>query len=139
MIRQEGGIAQWEAQTHIVAALKANASITERATGIFDHAAPPDQPYPYVVMGDWTETNEDLLSIIGSQVTVTLHVWSFYQGGLEVKAIANDIAKELSHRSFSTENWHFPVVRLEHMHDLVQPDECHHLVMRFRLIAEKRS
>ena len=51
----------------------------------------PDSGFPYTVIGDDTAVAFDTDDTLGKEITVTLHVWSRYNGSKEAKQILGEI------------------------------------------------
>lgn len=77
-------------QTAIVTALKANATLMGLVEGVFDHV-PPEQAFPYVVVGDATSVPDDDHSLEGEDVACTILICSRYSGFKEALQIAAQV------------------------------------------------
>ena len=125
--------AVWQA---IYAAL--NGTITG---GVYDQV-PPEARYPYTVIGESTDVPDDLHDVEGSEMTVTLHVWSAAGSGAEVDTIMAQIDTALHHappavsgaRLWSVEREFTAVMRDQ---DPDTGDPLRHGIMRFRLNLEE--
>lgn len=86
------GSSQGEVQKYIYELLSADYTLNEVLKCRTYDAVPENAEYPYAVIGDMTETNRPTThSSIGRAVTLTVHIWSRYQGSKEVQAIGNRI------------------------------------------------
>lgn len=134
------GIAQWEVQKHVYSEMLSDAVLQNSLTGgIHDMIAPPEADYPYMVIGDWTESNDDMQANVGRQCTATIHVWSNYEGSKEAKLIGNQICVVIDRKPFVTENWNCNVVYLEYVNNMLGSDDRkQHLIMRFRFKLTRR-
>lgn len=102
--------ASWELQQQIFTLLKAGNAV---ASGrIYDDvpdaaasASAPDSEFPYVVIGEMDSIPDDADGAAGrddgEMETLTLHIWSRYQGQKEVKQIMQQI-KDLLHNTTIT-------------------------------------
>lgn len=108
--------AAFDLQATIFAALKANGALSGeggRAVRVYDDvpdavlaATAPDSEFPYVQIGETDALPDDASTSAGTGddgevETVTLHVWSRYQGQKEVKNIMQQI-KSLLHNQALT-------------------------------------
>lgn len=75
----------------ITAALQSVASLT----GVFDEQAPADQPSPYAVLGAVQELPGRLIADTERKLYVTLHLWSEYQGKVELLRLLDLIEQAL--------------------------------------------
>lgn len=60
-------------------------------TGAVHDQVPTDATYPYTVIGEDTDTPDDLRDVGGQEVTTTLHTWSAAAGSKEVRTIRQEI------------------------------------------------
>lgn len=75
-------------QDAIVATLKDDFLLTSMVTGIFDaQGVPRGQAYPYIALGDTTETDDSTFDTIGYEATLTLHIWSMQPNAQEAQRI----------------------------------------------------
>lgn len=72
-------------QTAMYAALTAAGTVTSKVTGVFD-AVPPNQPRPYVALGDFTELPNKTFGNNGHELTGTLHIYD--QDGVAFNGVA---------------------------------------------------
>lgn len=63
-----------ELQAAIYARLAGDVSVTSLVTGVYD-AVPEGAAYPYLAIGDYTETENRAFGRNGHEVTATLHVY----------------------------------------------------------------
>lgn len=99
--------ASWELQVAILAALKgdsppsiASGRIYDRVPDAASGATAPDSAFPYVQIGEMDSLPDDVDAASGrddgEMETLTLHIWSRYQGQKEVKQIMQQI-KDVLH------------------------------------------
>ncbi len=67
----------------------------EGLTGVFDEQAPADQPSPYAVLGAVQELPGRLIADTERKLYVTLHLWSEYQGKVELLRLLDLIEQAL--------------------------------------------
>src|SRR5690606_9406725 len=98
-------------QKAVVSALKANPALMARVTGVFDKV-PSDQRFPYVTLGSLFETEADTHTTRGLLASVTLHVWSEYEGNREAAEILEALDAVLDRQPLSVPGWtHVSVAR----------------------------
>ena len=68
------GTALWPIQKAIYTTLSGDATLMALATGVFDEV-PGDQPYPYIVVGEGTESPLECMSNYGNEDTVNVHIY----------------------------------------------------------------
>jgi hypothetical protein len=137
----KSGIAQWECQAYIYNVMNQDSTLQNICPGgIHDVQPPPDVAYPYIVIGDWTETNDDMQAQAGRQVTSTLHVWDNYEGSKIVKAIGDRIIELIDRVPFFTDRWFANVVYIEYINNMLNTtDMKQHLIVRFRYKLTRRG
>lgn len=128
-----------EIQGAIYQRLIGYAPLTALVTAIYDDV-PEDKVYPYVVIGDDTAVPFDTDTSLGTEATITLHVWSRYPGMSETKRIQGAIYDALARQQVSVSG----AVTLDLMPDYQEamrdPDqETRHGVIRFRLLLSDFS
>lgn len=75
-------------QQAISAKMLGDDTLMGMVTGIFDfRGIPEDQAYPYVTIGNPTETDDSTFDCAGYDTTFTLHVWSGQPGMQECQRI----------------------------------------------------
>lgn len=91
----------WEFQASLTTILTHDTTLMTTVKGVYD-LVPQNQVYPYVVIGESTEKQSDVLNSNqnprGFLVTTTLHIWSQYSGFKEALQIKRRIY-ELLHRN----------------------------------------
>ncbi|MEW2635264.1 DUF3168 domain-containing protein [Streptomyces sp. NPDC048389] len=125
-------------QVAVHGALTGDAVLMDLITGVFDHL-PEDQAYPYVVIGEATESPDNAHDRHGNQTTVTLHVWSQYRGYTQALTIAARIIQVLDHTALSIAGHRHVVTRYESSQTLTDPEppgDIRHVPMRFRIVSE---
>ena len=119
---------QLEIQTAVYSRLTSQLSET-----VYDDV-PQDPTFPFVVIGDDTGIPFDTDDTTGTESTLTIHVWSRYDGRSEVKGIMSDIYDALNRHSLSVTGANTIDCLYEFGETMLDPDmETRHGVMRFRL------
>lgn len=131
------GTATWELQKAVYAALTADAALMALITGIFDHV-PQGQAYPYLTVGDDTETDRNTFDRTGREPTMTLHLWSKYAGMKQAKDIAERVVTLLDDQALVVTGWGHVMTTYEFGEFLRDPDgETRHGVLRFRMLLQE--
>jgi hypothetical protein len=74
-------------------------------TGVFDfRGIPKDQAFPYVTVGDTTETDDSTFDTLGYEDTFTLHIWSIQPGTQECQQILANLNRLLNHQPLNLAN-----------------------------------
>lgn len=128
---------QWEFQQALFTALNGDSTLTTTlGASIFDHV--PDHQavtFPYVVIGEDTMLDYSTKDLVGSDVTVTLHVWSQYRGSKEVKQVMDRVHTLLHDSNLTVTGRNLINLRSEFSDVLRDPDGItRHGVMRFRAV-----
>lgn len=90
-------------------------------TPIFDHV-PPDQSFPFVVIGPFQWANADTFTEQNSVVDVTLTIFSTYPGKMEVLNIADQIEAAVRNTSLALDSGQCPSVRVTRVITSEDPD-----------------
>lgn len=93
-----------------------------------------DATFPYVTVGDTTFAPFDTDEAVGGEVTVTIHVWSRYEGRAETKGLQDDIYAALHRQTFSVVGYSLIGSLFEHSESFLDSDgKTRHGVSRFRI------
>jgi hypothetical protein len=119
--------------------LTGNAALMATISGVFDYV-PEDVAYPYVVIGEATETPDNSHDRFGRQTVITLHVWSQYRGHAQGLAIAAKVTALLDHQPLTITGLHHVVTRFEFSQTLTDPEppgDIRHVVLRYMVVTEQ--
>lgn len=99
----------------------------------------PDNPsFPYVVVGDDTALDWSGDWYLGTDATITIHVWSTQSGRSQTKQIQQEIDDALNRHHLEVEDFHVVTIHREYTETLLDPDgETRHGVQRFRLLGHE--
>lgn len=99
---------------------------------------PEDPTFPYVVIGDDTAVDFSDDTYLGTDATLTIHVWSRLAGRSEVKGIQQDIDDALNRFDLSVDGLSVITLHREFSETLLDPDgRTRHGVQRFRLLGHE--
>ncbi|MGG3662519.1 DUF3168 domain-containing protein [Bacillus gobiensis] len=73
-----------------------DASLSSKVGGRIYDAVPENTPYPYVTIGEPTDTPFDTKSSYGENIILSVHCWSSYNGKKEAYEVLNLILHSLS-------------------------------------------
>jgi hypothetical protein len=100
----------------------------------------PAVNFPYIVLGDDTGVPWDTDDVLGTEATITLHVWSRYRGKKECKTLLGLIYTALHRQAanLSATGYTFVDCLFEFSTVMDQNDGItRHGVCRYRLLIEK--
>lgn len=100
----------------------------------------PAVAFPYVVLGEDTHIPFDTDDSLGSESTVTLHVWSRYRGKKEAKGIQALIYDALTRQPLMLDAHDLITLEFEYSEVMLDPDGItRHGVQRFRALIEQAT
>lgn len=109
------------------------------STPVYDNV-PKNASFPYVVIGEDTHVPFDTDDSLGSESTVTIHVWSRYRGKKEAKQIQGEIYDALTRQELELDGYDLITIEFEYSDVLLDPDGItRHGVQRFRAIVERSA
>jgi len=128
---------QWEFQQALFTVLSGDSNLTTTlGASIYDDV--PDHQavtFPYVTIGEDTMLDYSTKDLVGSDVTVNLHVWSRYRGSKEVKQVMDRVHTLLHDSNLTVTGRNLINLRSEFSDVLRDPDGItRHGVMRFRAV-----
>lgn len=111
----------------------------ELSTPVYDDV-PRNAAFPYVVVGEDTHVPFDTDDSLGSESTVTIHVWSRYRGKKEAKQIQGEIYDALTRQELTVKDHDLITIEFEYSDVVLDPDAItRHGVQRFRAIVERSA
>lgn len=127
------GSPSWPLQQAIYARLSGDATlVTTLGAAVYDEP-PAGVAFPYVVVGDTTETPNDTMGVTGRDLTVTIHTWSRYRGMREISRMQDRIDQLLDRWLPTVAGWNSVHVLQEYFEALRDPDGLtRHGVSRYR-------
>lgn len=124
-------------QTALYARLSGFAPLSALVQGVHDHV-PQDAAYPYVQVGEIDSAEWDTDTSLGSDDTVTIHVWSRYRGRLQTHQIQDAIYSALHRHALAVDGAQVVTVEFEFADSLLDPDGLtRHGVQRFRVLLNQ--
>ena len=77
--------------------LTGDATLMALIAGVFDfRGIPPGQQFPYITLGESTETDDSTFDTFGYADTFTLHIWSIQPGSQECQQILKNLNRLLN-------------------------------------------
>ncbi|MFJ6386449.1 DUF3168 domain-containing protein [Streptomyces sp. NPDC091972] len=132
------GLAALPTQAGIREALLADAPLMDLIKGVFDWVE-EKQPYPYITIGEATETPANAHDRYGSEVLETLHIWDQNRGFAQSLTIAARVIQALDHTPLTivghVHRW-TRFVSLQTLRDPAPPGDIRHVPMTFRIGTE---
>lgn len=101
-------------------------------------AVPKGSTFPYVTIGEDTALDWSTKTANGQEVTVTIHVWSRYEGMKEVKQLTDEVIQQMTVSPLVMTGFTTNPVQLE-LNEVIRDSDgiTRHGILRFRLfIAE---
>lgn len=97
------------------------------------NSIPQETVMPYVQIGESTAADISAHGEPGQEVTVTLHVWSSYDGDEEADSICDQILQALSIVPLSVPGFSVPQSNLDYSDVMIDPTgTCRHGIVRWR-------
>lgn len=93
-------------------------------------SVPEGAKLPYVVIGEDIATDWGTKLKDGQNVSVTLHIWSDYNGMAEAKEMASTVLEALTSEPLEVQGFDFVLCRLELLQFMVDPEGYRHGVVR---------
>jgi hypothetical protein len=131
--------ASWALQQAIFATLCASDEIKDVAGDpprVFD-APPRGVAFPYIVIGDDTQSDWSTATDVGSEHALVIHVWSRADGHKEAKLVANAVRDALDGAALAVTSQALIDIRyLETSFTRETDGETIHAALRFRAVME---
>lgn len=127
-------------QEALVAKLKTDTQLMALITGVFDYSPIPiNQAFPYLVVGDSTEIDDSVLSDIGYDTTITMHIWSKYAGFKEARTILGNLNRLFNHKSLTLSSQRCVGTWYEFSQPLNDPTDntIRHMPVRYRIKVQE--
>jgi Protein of unknown function (DUF3168) len=121
----------YEAQRTIFATLANDATLRGLVTGVFD-AVPAGTAFPYITIGELSESDFATFDREGSEDTITLHIWSEYRGNTQQLRILDRINELLDGANLTMTGQTLVSIAYENGVTVNEP-ELRHFVARYRL------
>lgn len=122
---------QWDIQKAVFTKL------SELSTPIYDHV-PQGTKAPYINIGEDTSIEWDTDTELGSESTITIHVWSTKPGRSECKQLMQEVYDSLHRQMLYSNGIIYVNCVWEFAESFLDPDGVtRHGVMRFRIITQK--
>lgn len=127
----------WAIQVAVRNALLDDTDITDVVTGVYDHV-PETAGFPYITVGEATETSDNTHTTFGHQTTVTLHIWTRQRGHKQGLELLQSVKAALDRQPLEVDGRHTVLIRHEFTQTLRDPDpEVRHIPARFRVITQE--
>lgn len=135
--------AELNIQAAIHAALVGDAALMALVEGVYDAVPQASDSgngaeFPYVVIGDDTHIPFDTDTSVGADTTLTIHVWSRYEGRKQVKEIQGVIYDVLHRQSIPITGFHLVGIDWLGSESFTDSDGLtRHGVQTFRITVEE--
>ena len=131
-------------QKAIYAKLTGDTTLMALITGIFDMGnVPENQVFPYITLGNTTETDDSVLARIGYDDTLTLHIWTSNitgpKGSQQSNTILSNLNRLLNHQSLTLDTQNHVGTWYDFSDFLADPGEngVFHMPVRYRMRAQE--
>lgn len=126
-------------QTVIYQTLTAHAPLMAMVEGVFDDVG-ESQTFPYVTIGESTHAENDTVAVFGDDSTITIHVWSRFEGRSETKRIQGAIYDALHRAKPAYTGYNIMGIDWVNSQSFIDTDgETRHGVQTFRILIDKTS
>jgi hypothetical protein len=127
------GSPQWLLQQAVYSRLSGDAALATMGAAVYDEV-PQDAAYPYITLGDVTETSNDTMGRTGRDVTLTIHIWSQYPGSKQAKEVYGRLDELLDRWTPTVTGWNAVQMQQEFFESFRDPDGItRHGVARYRI------
>jgi hypothetical protein len=128
-------------QQAIYSKLTSDAPLMAAVVGVYD-AVPqleqPDTEFPYVTIGEDVHTTIDTDTELMNLVSITVHVWSRYNGRSETKNIQGLIYNALHRADLAYAGYKFVTITQEQSSTMMDADgHTRHGIQTFNLMIEE--
>ena len=128
-------IGQFALQEKLYSTLNGDSNLTTTLGAAVYDEVPENSSVPYVQLGPALTQDYSTKDVTGSEITLTLDVWSRYKGGKEVKNLMDRVHTLLHDSNLSVTGHNLINMRFEFGDVLRDPDGItRHGVMRFRAV-----
>lgn len=121
-------------QEAIYDTLTGDATLLSLVTGVFDFV-PENQDYPYVVIGEGTSVDWSTYQHFGEENTATIHIFSRYNGMLEMTDIMSQINALLVFQPLTITDYENVGIWYDFGNVFIEDHLTRHGVMRFRFLV----
>lgn len=123
-------------QTAVFNKLDKDTQLSSLITGVFDEV-PEKQAYPYVEIGDITQTPFRTFGKKGYDTTVTLHIWNQHSGFKPLQDILVLLNDLLDEQPLTISGFKTVYLLFEHSIEIKDPDGItKHIAARYRLVVQ---
>lgn len=128
--------ALWPVQVAAYGALTGHAPLMAAVAGVYDGEAAQDAVAPYIVVGSATEVPANTFGRRGWGDTLTIHVWSEYNGRREALEILDLIDAALAN-PLVIDGHQTARLKREFAEVLTDPDGSRHVPARYRVTTRE--
>lgn len=124
-------------QPAILAKLKGDATLMGMVTGVFDDV-PQGQSFPFIQVGTATETPRNTFGRKGREATITLDIFSRYQGFKEALQIYSRVDELLDGEPLTLQSYQLVFLQNDGMNTILGPDGItRHIPARYRAFVQE--
>ncbi|GIP38640.1 hypothetical protein J31TS4_19200 [Paenibacillus sp. J31TS4] len=120
-------------QQAIYRILTGDAGLMSRIKGVFDDV-PENQAFPYITIGEMTSGPFRTFSRFGEEATITLHIWSRYEGFKEASQILGEVNRLLADKEIEIPGYDSATCQYDFSETLRDEDgRTRHIPVRYRI------
>lgn len=123
-------------QAAIHAKLTDDAALRGMVNGIFD-AVPSGTAFPYIKLGEATESPFNTFDRKGKDNTFTVHIWSDYEGNKQALEILDRVNVLLDYEPLDVPGMGLVYCRYETATTIEEPNEIRHVPARYRVVTQE--
>ena len=128
--------AQLPVQAGIYTTLTNDVPLMALITGVYD-IVPKEQLFPFITIGDVTQTDDSTKGVAGMDLTVTIHTWDQSDSRYRLKQIMGEVYRILHDTSYVVAGMNLINSRFEFSDVFKDPDGITtHGVQRFKIIVD---
>ena len=117
--------------------LSESAPLVAKVQGIYDEVSEFEE-FPYVTIGEDIHNEDDTVSVLGDDCSITVHSWSRYRGRKETKQIQGLIYNALHRQTGTIVGYNVISIDWENSQSFLDSDGLtRHGVQTFRILTEK--
>lgn len=126
-------------QGALLTTLKSHAPLMALISNVFDEVPQGYNQFPYVVIGEDVHAAWDTDTTSGSDVAITIHVWSRKRGRAETKRVQAQIYNALHRQDFSITGYRLIACDFVSSETFLDDDgKTRHGVQQFRILIDQQ-
>lgn len=116
------GSPAWDLQTAVYTRLSGDTTLTTTLSAAVYDNVPSAAVFPYLAIGDVTESPNPTMGRTGRDLSVTIHIWSQYVGMKQVKEIQGQVDTLLDRWAPTISGWYATQMQQEFFETFLDQD-----------------